>query len=56
MIIKWINKPHSAPFIETLAWIPVKAEDDYTGYCAWVWLRWIRIHRDGKIAFSSFGL
>lgn len=54
MIIKWINRPNDT--IETFAWWPIKAHDEYTKYTTWVWLRWVRYHRNGPSTFSSFGV
>ena len=50
----WIDGPPKRTFTDRIAWIPVRARDEYSGRLAWIWLREARFHDSGEVTFSSF--
>lgn len=41
-------------FRDKFAWLPMRATEEVSGMQCWVWLEFVRIHRDGRV--TCFGL
>ncbi len=54
VILKWATPEPARNYREMLAWLPMRAYDEYSGRDAWVWMRTVRVFSDGRVTFSSF--